>query len=157
MHRYVLSASTEPVTNTCQPSPLIDPNSPQDRNNFFPNHFCDLNSDEYGRPYNGPFDHIAEWNKTVPKFPTPKPNYNFSRSKVNLKSVSKSTTRPAPVTIDQFNAACSTLITSDECNLKPGEWICITKFSHNMHAFGNTARLNWTTVQKSYTADLYIC
>ena len=51
----------------------FDPYAPHDPNNGYPQHFCDLNDDEYGRPYLGPYDqHVdASARNPFPKVPPP--------------------------------------------------------------------------------------
>ena len=51
----------------------FDPYAPHDPNNGYPQHFCDLNDDEFGRPYLGPFDqHVkASARKPFPNVPPP--------------------------------------------------------------------------------------
>ena len=51
----------------------FDPHAPHDPNNGYPQHFCDLNDDEFGRPYLGPFDqHVdASARKPFPNVPPP--------------------------------------------------------------------------------------
>ena len=51
----------------------FDPYAPHDSNNGYPQHFCDLNDDEYGRPYLGPYDqHVdASARNPFPKVPPP--------------------------------------------------------------------------------------
>ena len=51
----------------------FDPYAPHDPNNEYPQHFCDLNDDEFGRPYLGPFDqHVDSLARNpFPKVPTP--------------------------------------------------------------------------------------
>ena len=51
----------------------FDPYAPHDPNNGYPQHFCDLNDDEFGRPYLGPFDqHVnSSARNPFPKVPPP--------------------------------------------------------------------------------------
>ena len=99
--------------NHGQFSPLVDPYAPEDPNNYFPNFFCDLNSDEYGRPYNGPFDQLVPPNMVFPKFPIPKPNL------VTLKKPARKL-NALGTTIDQFRDICGNLVMSNECGTKSG-------------------------------------
>ena len=54
----------------------FDPYAPHDPNNGYPQHFCDLNDDEFGRPYLGPFDqHVdSSARNPFPKIPPPDNN-----------------------------------------------------------------------------------
>ena len=51
----------------------FDSYAPHDPNNGYPQHFCDLNDDEFGRPYLGPFDqHVdSSARNPFPKVPPP--------------------------------------------------------------------------------------
>eukprot|EP00731_Ephydatia_muelleri_P005628 Em0002g1804a len=50
----------------------IDPYAVPDPNNGYPHHFCDLNDDEYGRPYLGPFDQYLTDSSVFPVIPPPR-------------------------------------------------------------------------------------
>lgn len=95
---------------------LRDRFAPEDVNNPFPNHFCDLNDDEYGRPFNGPFDEYQAPGRLIPSLPTPKGHYNFSRIRINQQTTELFAIR---VTTEELNLYCGDLLTSpDECGAK---------------------------------------
>ena len=90
-----------------------DPYAADDPNNGYPHHFCDLNEDEYGRPYMGPFDQYVQGSSLFPVIPPPR-NYNATTSEFEpLTAEHKRRERHQVLSLP----GC---ITSNECQLDRG-------------------------------------
>eukprot|EP00731_Ephydatia_muelleri_P005636 Em0002g1812a len=64
----------------------IDPYAVPDPNNGYPHHFCDLNDDEYGRPYLGSFDQYLRDPASIFPVITPPQDYNVTLAKQAIEA-----------------------------------------------------------------------
>ena len=118
---------SSPRLNACHLSghfrPL-DPYGIHDANDGYPQHYCELNEDEYGRPFLGPYDRYLRRPSIVPVVPSPRafcgvtihdqPTANFSQA----SHVTPIKRRQAELEWPGYSAQCISMISSNECNLK---------------------------------------
>eukprot|EP00731_Ephydatia_muelleri_P031307 Em0022g821a len=96
-----------------------DPYGVYDSNDGYPQHFCELNEDEFGRPYLGPYDRYVHRPSVAPVVPSPQ---SFCSAAVREEPAPRIAHQVPPMKRRQaewsWSGVPTPCITSDECNLK---------------------------------------
>lgn len=114
-----------------------DPYEPYDPYDPYPYYICDMNEDEYGRPYYGPYDeYLLTYQPLYQPFyspcqPVTNNSLNDSTYNANLRLVTNQTLLQIENQTLSWNyPSC---IISNECNQENGKFIGLYNYVFNMH------------------------